>query len=162
MQNSHAHKKSSVHLYSVMTFSFVVASIFSVYPLNASIAVFRPMWLVMVLIFWLVFQPTLIGVGLAFFVGLLADLLTDSRLGQQALCAVLVAFFVKFISGYLKQLSSGLVWLLAVACLLLYQSALIFLHFFTQGIFAPQLLFAMLLSVMLWPVLVAVLVKYTV
>lgn len=162
MPNSHAHKKSPVHLYSVMALSFVVASILSVYPLNASIAVFRPMWLIMVLTFWLIFQPSLVGVTLAFFIGLMADLLTDSRLGQQALCAVLVAFFVKFISGYLKHLSSGLVWLLAGACLLLYQSALIFLHLFTQGIFAPQLLFAMLLSVVLWPLLVAVLVKYTV
>lgn len=154
-------KKSKLHLYLVMAMSFIIASVLSVYPLSADIAVFRPMWMMMVLIFWLIFQPTLIGVGLAFVVGLFADLLTDSRLGQQALCAVLVAFFIKFVSGYLRQLSSNLVWLLAAACLFIYQLALIILHFFTQAVFAPQLLYTVAVSTLIWPLLVAVLMRYT-
>ena len=77
-------KKTKQHLYIVMAISFIIASVLSVYPLSAEIALFRPMWMIMMLIFWLIFQPTLIGMGLAFMVGLFADLLTDSRIGQQA------------------------------------------------------------------------------
>lgn len=154
-------KKSKVHLSIVMAISFLCASICSIYPLMPNIAIFRPMFLVMVLVFWLIFQPALVGVILAFFIGLGIDLLTDSRLGQQALCAVIVAFFAKLISGYIKQLSSGLVWLLASACLLIYQISLIILHFFVQGIFAPQLLIGVITSMLIWPLLVAILIKYT-
>ena len=136
-------KKTKQHLYIVMAISFIIASVLSVYPLSAEIALFRPMWMIMMLIFWLIFQPTLIGMGLAFVVGLFADLLTDSRIGQQALCAVLVAFFIKFVSGYLRQLSSNLVWLL------------------TQGVFAPQLLYTVAVSTLIWPLLVAVMLRYT-
>lgn len=152
--------KSPSFLYTVMAISFVVASVLSVYPLSFQLVWGRPMWLVLVLIFWLIFQPTMAGVWLAFWVGLVADLLTDSRMGQQAFCAILVAFFVKFISGYVKQLSSTLVWLLAFACLLLYQSCLIFLHFLTQNIFAPQLLIAVVISGIIWPLLVWVLARF--
>lgn len=152
--------KSPVFLYSVMVASFVIASVLSVYPLPFNLVLARPMWLVLVLIFWLIFQPTMAGVWLAFAVGLVADLLTDSRMGQQALCAIAVAFFVKFISGYLKRLSSTLVWLLAFGCLLVYQSCLILLHLFTQNIFAPQLLISVLTSALIWPLLVWLLGRF--
>ena len=69
-------KKTKQHLYIVMAISFIIASVLSVYPLSAEIALFRPMWMIMMLIFWLIFQPTLIGMGLAFVVGLFADLST--------------------------------------------------------------------------------------
>lgn len=154
-------KKSLFHLYAVMVLSFIVASVLSVYPLSASVAVFRPMWLVIALIFWLIFQPTLVGVWVAFVVGLIADLLTDSHMGQQAFCAILVAFFIKFISGYLKKLSSTSVWLLATACLVIYQISLIFLNFITQGVFIPQLLYSVLISTLVWHLWVAVLARYT-
>ena len=37
--------------------SFIIASSLSVYPLSPSMAALRPMVMVMVLIFWLLFQP---------------------------------------------------------------------------------------------------------
>lgn len=156
-----SHKKTTKHIYTVIALSFVVASVLNVYPLSAPLALFRPMWLVIALVFWLIFQPSLVGVGLAFAIGLIADCLTDSRLGQQAFCAVVVAFFIKFMSGYLKQLSSTSVWLLAAACLVLYQSNLIVLHLFTEAVLAPQLLYSVAVSILIWPLWVAVLSRYT-
>lgn len=154
-------KKSLLHLYLIMAISLIIASVLSVYPLSASIAVFRPMWLVIALIFWLIFQPTLVGVWLAFAIGFITDCLTDSRLGQQALCAVIVAFFIKWVSGYLKQLSATSVWVLASGCLLLYQVSLIVLQLFTQAIFAPQVLYSALISILVWPLWVSIFSRYT-
>lgn len=154
-------KKSPLHRYLTMVISLLIASVLSVYPLSATLAMFRPMWLIMVMIFWLIFQPSLIGVGLAFWIGLAADLLTDSRLGQQALCAVLVAFLIKVASGYLKQLSSGSVWLLAGVCLVVYQVSLIFLHVIMQGVYNGTLFYTLIPSILIWPLLVAILVRYT-
>ncbi len=153
--------KSLTHLLVIMVISFIIASILSIYPLSTSIAFFRPMWLIIALIFWLIFQPARVGVWTAFLIGLIADLLTDSVIGQQALCAVLVAFFIKFISSYIKKLSANLVWALAAACLLLYQACLIILHFFTQTVFAPQLLYSAIISIIIWPLWVAAFARYT-
>ena len=39
-------KKTKQHLYIVMAISFIIASVLSVYPLSAEIALFRPMWMI--------------------------------------------------------------------------------------------------------------------
>lgn len=155
------YKRPVWQIYAAMVITFVIASVFSIYPLSAPLALFRPLWLVIALVFWLIFQPSRVGVMVAFGVGLAADFLTDSRLGQQALCAVMVAFLVKFISGYVKQLSSNAVWLLASICLLAHQLCLIVLYLFTQAIFAPQLLYSVVLSILVWPLWVVVFGRYT-
>lgn len=154
-------KKSPLHLYTVMLVSFIVASAVNVYPLLDNLALLRPMALIMVLIFWLIFQPSLIGVGLAFLVGLVADLLLDNKIGLQALCAVGVAFFIKFVSSYLKRLSTASVWLLASACLCMYQLTLVGLNAVITGIFVPQLFISLGISILAWPLLLAILSRYT-
>lgn len=139
----------------------MVASAINIYPLLDNFALLRPMAMVMVLIFWLIFQPSLIGVGLAFLVGLSLDLLLDNKVGLQALCAVIVAFVIKFASGYLKQLSTMSVWLLASGCLCLYQLALVGLNAVLTGVFVPQLFISLGMSILAFPFLLLVLRRYT-
>lgn len=153
--------KKPTFIYAAMLTSFIVASAFNVYPLVDNLALLRPMAMVMVLVFWLIFQPMRIGVGLAFLVGLTLDLLLDTKIGQQALCAVMVAFFIKFMSGYVKQLSTSLVWLLASVCLFAYQSGLILLHLLSGGGFVPQLYISVFISILAWPLLLLVLARFT-
>ena len=83
--------------------SFVIASSLNVYPLSPTMATLRPMVMIMVLIFWLLFQPRYIGVFSAFTIGLIADLLLDTRLGQQAFAAVVVALVIKISSIYIRH-----------------------------------------------------------
>lgn len=154
-------KKSKLHIYLIMALTFVITSMMNVYPLTSGLALFRPMAMIMVLIFWLIFKPTLIGVGIAFFIGLISDFLLGTQLGQQALCAVVVAFFIKFISSYFKELPLLSVCLLASFCLTLYQSCLVFLHLIIKGVFEPQLFLTLISSIMLWPLLLIILGRYT-
>ena len=154
-------KQTGVSTYLVMVISFIVASMLNVYPLSGSLALLRPMWLTMVLIFWLRFRPTFVGVGVAFLVGIISDLLIDTRLGQQAFCAVLVAFLIKFVSGYLKKLSTTSVWLLASACLVLYQLVLVILHLVTTGVFVPELFISLGMSILAFPFLLVMLSRFT-
>lgn len=154
-------KQAGVSTYLVMVISFIIASMLNVYPLAIHLALLRPMWLTMVLIFWLIFRPTLIGAGIAFFIGIISDLLIDTRLGQQAFCAVLVAFSVKFASGYLKKLSTLSVWLLASACLVLYQVTLVVLHLVMTGVFVPELFISLGISILIFPVVLLALRRFT-
>lgn len=144
-----------------MVLSLVVASSLNVYPLNSSMATLRPMVMIMVLIFWLLFQPRYVGVFTAFVIGIIADLLMDTRLGQQAFAAVVVAFFIKISSIYIKELRTGSAWLLASAALIIFQLNLWLLQMFTQGVFIAQSALSLLMSILSWPIVLFVLRKFT-
>ena len=63
----------------VVIASFVVASVINIYPMGLEASLLRPMALIMVLIFWLIFKPKYVGVVTAFTIGILSDL----RLAQR-------------------------------------------------------------------------------
>lgn len=141
--------------------SFVVSSSLNVYPLSPTIAALRPMVMIMVLIFWLLFQPRYVGVFVAFAIGLIADLLMDTHLGQQAFSAVMVTFFIKVSSIYVKQLNTLSAWVLAACSLVVFQLSLWLLQLLTQGIFVAQSGLSLLMSMISWPLVLLVLRKFT-
>lgn len=104
--------------------SFVVASLLSVYPLSFELARYRPMVLILVLYFWAIYEPRYVGVGVAFLVGLICDLLLDTHLGYQAFCAVASVFLIRFLSFYTKRVDLMAAWVLVIAALTLYRTLL--------------------------------------
>lgn len=148
-------------LLSAIVLSLIAASSLSVYPLSQYLSILRPMFMIMVLIFWLLFQPRYVGVFIAFAVGLIADLLTDSRLGQQAFAAVVMAFTIKLTSFYLKQLNTLSAWMVAALSLLVFQSTLWMLQIITQSTFVAQSAFSLVLSIVSWPLVLLALRKFT-
>lgn len=145
----------------VIVASFVVASSFSVYPLNPNMATLRPTIMIMVLIFWLLFQPRYVGVFAAFTIGLIADLLMDTRLGQQAFAAVVVAFAIKLSSIYIKQLNTVSAWLIATLGLIIFQFTLWVLQVLTQNVFVLQSALSLAMSVLSWPLVLLALRRFT-
>lgn len=140
--------------------SFVVASSLNVYPLSPSMATLRPMVMIMVLIFWLLFQPRYVGVFTAFTVGFIADLLMDTHLGQQAFAAVVVALFIKISSIYVKQLNTLSAWLIASVGLIVFQLILWILQMFIQNVFIAQSALSLLMSIISWPLVLLALQKF--
>lgn len=145
----------------VIVASFVVASSLSVYPLNPNMATLRPTIMIMVLIFWLLFQPRYVGVFAAFTIGLIADLLMDTRLGQQAFAAVVVAFVIKLSSIYIKQLNTVSAWLIATLGLIIFQFTLWVLQVLTQNVFVLQSALSLAMSVLSWPLVLLALRRFT-
>ena len=140
--------------------SFVAASSLNVYPLSPSMATLRPMVMIMVLIFWLLFQPRYVGIFTAFTIGLVADLLMDTHLGQQAFAAVMVALAIKISSIYVRQLNTVSAWLIASLSLLLFQLSLWMLQMFIQDIFVAQSVLSLLMSIVSWPLVLLALRKF--
>lgn len=140
--------------------SFVVASSLNVYPLSPSMATLRPMVMIMVLIFWLLFQPRYVGVFTAFTVGFIADLLMDTHLGQQAFAAVVVALFIKISSIYVKQLNTLSAWLIASVGLIVFQLILWILQMFIQNVFIAQSALSLLMSIISWPLVLLALQRF--
>lgn len=73
----------------------LVGIIFALIPLPAVIAEARPYLLALLIAYWTMESPTTVGLGTAFFTGLLADVVTASPLGEQALRLVVLSFLVQ-------------------------------------------------------------------
>ena len=135
----------------VVIASFVIASVINIYPMGLEASLLRPMALIMVLIFWLIFKPNYVGVVTAFAIGIISDLLLDTRLGQQAFAAVVMAFSVRFMGQYIKQLNLSIAWAVATVALIIFQLILWMVQYLTQNIFFSNALFSLLISIVTWP-----------
>ncbi len=144
----------------VIMISFLIACMLNVYPLTADVAKFRPMILICLLIFWNIYRPSYVGVGVAVCLGLFADLLFDTLLGQQAFCALITIFVIRLINLYMKQLTFVHAWILASVGLIVFQSTLWTLQLITQRIFMTEMGWSLLTSILIWPILVWVLQKF--
>ncbi|MGO2386689.1 MAG: rod shape-determining protein MreD [Psychrobacter sp.] len=154
-------ENSTVLLIVVIVLSFIVASSLNVYPLSPSMATLRPMVMIMVLIYWLLFQPRYVGIFTAFTVGLIADLLMDTHLGQQAFAAVVVALVIKITSIYVRRLNTISAWLIASLGLIVFQLTLWILQMFIQGVFVAQSSLSLLMSILSWPLVLFALRKFS-
>lgn len=153
-------ENAKVLLVTNIVLSFVIASSLNVYPLSPSMATLRPMVMIMVLIFWLLFQPRYVGILSAFTIGIIADLLMDTHLGQQAFAAVVAAWVIKISSIYVRQLSTLTAWVIASLALLVFQLTLWVLQLFIQSTFVGQSALSLLMSVISWPLVLLALRKF--
>ena len=76
----------------VILFTFLLAALLQVIPLPEILDPGRPMWITMVLVYWVIALPHRVGVFWAFGVGLFQDVLTGTVLGQHALSLAVVAW----------------------------------------------------------------------
>lgn len=74
--------------------SIVAALLLGLVEWPASVEPAKPFWLGLVLVFWWLESPERFGLGSAFLLGLAADVLSGSLLGEQALRLVVLAFLV--------------------------------------------------------------------
>ncbi|MCW8855681.1 MAG: rod shape-determining protein MreD [Gammaproteobacteria bacterium] len=80
--------------YRVVFLSIVVALMLAMMPLPDWAQSFRPDWVTMVLIYWVMALPQQVGVTVAWVSGLLLDVSLGSILGQHAIGLVLVSYLV--------------------------------------------------------------------
>lgn len=78
----------------LMLVSLLLALLLSILPMPTLIAELRPYWPALVLSYWLLETPHRAGLGLAFMLGLMADLVSGTLLGEQALRLCILAFIV--------------------------------------------------------------------
>ena len=141
--------------YWAILLSFYVAYLLALVPLPQWALPYRPEWVPMVLIYWIIVLPSRVGIGSAWCAGLLLDILEGTVLGLNALLMVVIAYFALSLHLRLRLFSnlqqSGLIFLLLVASLLLgrWLAAI-------NGLTAPVgwlYLMAALSSALIWPII---------
>lgn len=79
----------------ILPVSIVIALLLGLLPLPPALQSLRPYWLALVLAYWVIEAPESAGLGFAFIVGLIADLMFGGLLGEQALRLVIMTFILQ-------------------------------------------------------------------
>lgn len=74
--------------------SIVLASVLTLIALPEPLRVLRPFWLALIVIYWTIEAPEHYGIGFAFVLGLLQDVLVGTVLGEHAFRLAIISFIV--------------------------------------------------------------------
>lgn len=100
--------------------SIIVASVLVVYPLQYPLGQWRPLYMLLLMLFWVVCQPTWCGVWFAFSVGLFVDALVGAPLGLNGVLFVLICYVTRFFIRDQQRISFWQLWLIMALGLLSY------------------------------------------
>lgn len=76
----------------IVSITFMLGLLLSILPLPGCLKWMMPNWLVLILIYWMVFMPKLIGIIFTFLLGCVIDLLLGNVIGTMSLCLLPIAF----------------------------------------------------------------------
>lgn len=146
------------HNIGVVWGSIVIALMLSIFPLPFHWSWFRPEFVALVMIYWVVTLPQHVGIGFAWCVGLIQDVVENALLGQHALALVPVAYVCLLsyqrIRSYALWQQSGWVFILVG----LHQLFWNWIHSITGKDSQPLIfLVPALVSALIWPLVVILL-----
>ncbi|MCU7959058.1 MAG: rod shape-determining protein MreD [gamma proteobacterium symbiont of Bathyaustriella thionipta] len=114
----------------IIAASFLAALLLELIPLPEWARFVRPQWSVLVLIYWSIAAPQRVGVGYAWLLGIIQDVLTGTLLGQHALGMIFVAFIANRLHKRIRVFPLWQQSMLVLLMLLLDQ----LLQFWTLGV----------------------------
>ena len=88
----HPNMRRTTRTYYVLIGSFIIATLLTIMPIPVWAEPFRPEWILLLVIYWSMTTPRWIGVGSAWGLGLMVDVLRGALLAQHALGFALTAF----------------------------------------------------------------------
>lgn len=132
--------------------TLMLAVVLGMLALPGALEAWKPYWLALALVYWLLEAPERFGLGAAFVIGLVADLAFGTLFGEQALRLCMLAFIVQRFRARLRFFP---VWQqsLAVLALLLNDRVITLMVRLLAGEGLPPAVFwaAPLVGALLWP-----------
>ena len=134
--------------------SLVAAFLLQLMPLPPGAEPFKPYWLGLVVVYWAIEAPERMGLGLAFALGLVGDLLVGELLGEQAMRLVVLAFIVLRFRSRLRFFPLGQQALAVLALLLNDRVVTLMIRGFSGEAMPPATFWiAPLTGTLAWPLL---------
>ena len=140
----------------ILLLTILVSMILMIVPLPDSIRVFRPEWVLMTLLYWAMALPERVGIGFAWTVGLLMDVMLGGTLGILAFSYALVIYLIL---NFHLQLRQYPLWQQALIVMSLVLLVSIIKVIFSPAVASWAIWIPALISTLLWPVIYAVLRK---
>jgi rod shape-determining protein MreD len=134
--------------------TLVAALLLNTVPLSGTALVLRPDFLALVILYWCIQEPRYVGVGVAWWLGLLMDVVDATLFGQHALAYAVLAYAAEY---FRRRVLRFPLWQQAVqvAALLLFTAGLVLLVRVVGGAPLPRWTYAApaLVGALLWPLL---------
>jgi len=112
--------------------SLILAMCLTMLPMPNGANALRPLWIIMILIYWVLALPHRVNVGVAWCCGLISDVLYGALLGEHAFVYTVIAYLVYKIHIRMR-LASGLQQSLTVFGLLMLHQLLLLMLQGLQG-----------------------------
>ncbi len=80
-------------LWPTVLLSLLAGLVLTLIPLPGWLQPWRPSWIALIVIYWLIYEPRRVGLMTAWISGLMLDTLRGVLLGQHALALVVIGFF---------------------------------------------------------------------
>lgn len=139
-------------------FTFIASLMFNLLPWQGVGLMLRPDMVALVLLYWCIHQPRMVGMGAAWLLGLMLDVADGMLLGQSALAYTLLAFAALLLRRRILQFPLGQQALHILPLLLLLQFVTLGIKLAAGSSFAGWgYFFASFTGALLWPVVAALL-----
>ncbi len=130
--------------------SFLAALLFNGLPWNGVWLALRPDMVALVLLYWCTHKPHRIGIGIAWVIGILADVSDASLFGQHALAYTLLAFGGIVLHRRVQMFNLQQQTLQVFLMLLASYGAFAAVHWEIQGYFAWGFMLGSVTSALMW------------
>lgn len=105
--------------------TIVIASLLSIVPLPKWLEIWRPEWIALVMVYWVIALPHRVGLFTAWIVGFFVDVMEGSLLGLNAIALTLIAYVALSLYQRLRmftplQQSTTILMLVGVSQLLIF------------------------------------------
>lgn len=136
----------------IILFSMLLALIASIIPMPLQVDVYRPDWVLVVLVYWGIALPSRVNVVSAWMMGFLLDVLLGSTLGVHAAAMALSVYIATVNYQKIRNFSVWQQALIVGVLAALYHLLVFWMQrFLTDAVFLPSYLYPVATTILLWP-----------